>query len=601
LLWQQAAVALDPSHKEAQLYLGAALLIREQTRDSLVHLQKAVETDDRYAEAWLYLGCAYKELEEMDDALVSFGKALALEPNNGKANYHCGRTHHALGNVSEAIDRYRLAVKVMPNNTEARFHLGRALEVEVMGGNTKALPEANEQFKEAVRLQPQDCEFRCCYARVLSASGEHRAAADQWAVAVKLAGPADVELQRKQAAAVEACGDLDKALLIMRQAEKNDPRDFRTVRDLAKMLERAGKTKEAAEKNARADVLDGSAGRAVKNNKPGSSDDPRLWNVDQVCKWMEGKFAFSFRYIEKFREIGVDGATLLALDEESLEHDFGVTVRIHRKRIVEEVHALTSTATGGAAGTVMAGARRGASAKIVEDPQLEQMKEETISVYTYEPIMRKWQTHEIQAKIAKMSFAKGAMRAAYRMIDCSAMGPMRHKVCKNYMDAGAANEGVLRRDVQAQVVASSYADAFNQHAPPKMVTFLTACYGRRKNKGDELVALEMYLPGEYIKFNSNSDFALKNHDPNFHMTPQAFSHFTWEHSKHTEIVVDIQGVNEYYTDPQIHTVTGEGYGEGNLGLAGVEAFFSTHDCNKVCQYLGLTVRTPESLTCSKCN
>ena len=27
------------------------------------------------------------------------------------------------------------------------------------------------------------------------------------------------------------------------------------------------------------------------------------------------------------------------------------------------------------------------------------------------------------------------------------------------------------------------------------------------------------------------------------------------------------GVGEYYTDPQIHTVTGEGYGEGNLGAA----------------------------------
>jgi len=45
----KAAVALDPSHKEAQLYLGAALLIKEQTRDSLVHLRKAVETDPGYA------------------------------------------------------------------------------------------------------------------------------------------------------------------------------------------------------------------------------------------------------------------------------------------------------------------------------------------------------------------------------------------------------------------------------------------------------------------------------------------------------------------------------------------------------------------------
>ena len=49
-------------------------------------------------------------------------------------------------------------------------------------------------------------------------------------MAVKLAGPADVELQRKQAAAIEASGNIDKALAVLRQAEKNDPRDFRTVR-----------------------------------------------------------------------------------------------------------------------------------------------------------------------------------------------------------------------------------------------------------------------------------------------------------------------------------------------------------------------------------
>ena len=51
--------------------------------------------------------------------------------------------------------------------------------------------------------------------------------------------------------------------------------------------------------------------------------------------------------------------------------------------------------------------------------------------------------------------------------------------------------------------------------------------------------------------------------------------------------MDIQGVNEYYTDPQIHTLTGEGYGDGNLGKSGINAFFSNHKCNDVCRYLGL--------------
>jgi hypothetical protein len=32
-----------------------------------------------------------------------------------------------------------------------------------------------------------------------------------------------------------------------------------------------------------------------------------------------------------------------------------------------------------------------------------------------------------------------------------------------------------------------------------------------------------------------------------------------------EMVVDVQGVGDLYTDPQFHTVDGEEYGEGNLG------------------------------------
>lgn len=39
-------------------------------------------------------------------------------------------------------------------------------------------------------------------------------------------------------------------------------------------------------------------------------------------------------------------------------------------------------------------------------------------------------------------------------------------------------------------------------------------------------------------------------------TPQAFSHFSFERSGHELIVVDIQGVGDLYTDPQIHTMDG---------------------------------------------
>lgn len=57
---------------------------------------------------------------------------------------------------------------------------------------------------------------------------------------------------------------------------------------------------------------------------------------------------------------------------------------------------------------------------------------------------------------------------------------------------------------------------------------------------------------------------------------QAFSHFTFERSGHQLIVVDIQGVGDLYTDPQIHTESGTDFGDGNLGKN--QLFYFTKGC-----------------------
>jgi hypothetical protein len=70
-----------------------------------------------------------------------------------------------------------------------------------------------------------------------------------------------------------------------------------------------------------------------------------------------------------------------------------------------------------------------------------------------------------------------------------------------------------------------------------------------------------------------------------------FTHFSYWCSKERLLIVDLQGVrtsNGYnLTDPAIHSTEtlGGGYGELDLGTVGIEAFFSTHKCEKACRGL----------------
>jgi hypothetical protein len=53
------------------------------------------------------------------------------------------------------------------------------------------------------------------------------------------------------------------------------------------------------------------------------------------------------------------------------------------------------------------------------------------------------------------------------------------------------------------------------------------------------------------------------------------------------MAVDIQGVGDIYTDPQVHTIKGKDFGKGNLGIQGMRKFLDSHRCNPVCDFLQL--------------
>ena len=48
------------------------------------------------------------------------------------------------------------------------------------------------------------------------------------------------------------------------------------------------------------------------------------------------------------------------------------------------------------------------------------------------------------------------------------------------------------------------------------------------------------------------------------------------------MIVDLQGVGNVLTDPQIHCLDRSRFGKGNLGYKGMMMFFNSHHCNEHC-------------------
>lgn len=192
-------------------------------------------------------------------------------------------------------------------------------------------------------------------------------------------------------------------------------------------------------------------------------------------------------------------------------------------------------------------------------------------------------------------FNKGGCREVCGAIDTTHEKPIHYVLKLHRVRSDPATEkSRCLDDMQCQSVAAFLAQEYCKiPAIGRTVKYLKSQVIKFKTSAGDIRygSIERVLDSEFVKWCSNAVYQKPADDPLFSATLAAFSHWTHEVTNGFLMVVDIQGVRSgeefILTDPAIHCVATEKFGQTNLGEAGMDAFFKGHSCNSICKALKL--------------
>jgi spermidine synthase len=155
-----------------------------------------------------------------------------INPHDANACNNLGNALLDLGRSAEAEEAYREAVKLRPDEASARYNLGNALFIEGKSG------EAIAEYRQALRINPSHSKAHHTLADALLKSGRPAEALLEYREGLKI-NPADAgawhnlgKLLYQQGSREEGIRDLEKALRL-------EPGRMETLNDLAWMLSTA--------------------------------------------------------------------------------------------------------------------------------------------------------------------------------------------------------------------------------------------------------------------------------------------------------------------------------------------------------------------------
>lgn len=181
----------------------------------------------------------------------------------------------------------------------------------------------------------------------------------------------------------------------------------------------------------------------------------------------------------------------------------------------------------------------------------------------------------VNLKIDTATEAEGRYKTAFRCVQKDS--PFKF-VAKELHGCQSVDDLNVEEVMRKMALVQEFADEFNSKLRPgaPRIDFITPRVVEMEDSSGNAVIfmVEDYLEGEFIN-RSQQD---SNSSSEYQQIPEAFSHFSFQHSNCNFIITNIQGVGCTYTEPQIIYATQD---ESDF----ISEFFATHKCNKVCDYL----------------
>lgn len=175
---------------------------------------------------------------DVKSALGALARAVASAPNDPTAHYTYAQALWAAGQRDEALEHYQRAATLSPQTVNYRRDLAKVLVAQGRG------PEAIPEYEAALAIQPQSPAYLKELAALYVQTGNTAGAIELLSRAVEMK-TGDPELLKDLGQALERSGNRAGAADVYRRVMAADPRDATARALLSEIVFRDGRQEEA--------------------------------------------------------------------------------------------------------------------------------------------------------------------------------------------------------------------------------------------------------------------------------------------------------------------------------------------------------------------